>query len=408
MTDGGTDRRTDRGADDGERGVRKPRIAILGEKYFPSRGGTSRVVESKVRHLADRYDFTVYCYRHPEAERNVPGVRVVQFPEIRLKGLGVFLHYLRCALHCLRGDFDLVHVHKTDAAFVLPLLALRFPCVATSHEQAYLNSKWSGIGRLYFRLVERLFVRSRATLTCVSREQQRHYVERYGREVHFVPNGVEPLSQDDGDAEALLREAGVPADFVLFAARRIIPLKGAQTLIEALRRLDDPPPLVVLGDLEQMPAFTAELRERARGLDVRFLGYVADRATLLGIVRRASLFVFPSEREGMSVMLLEVAATGTPIVCSDIPQNADVLDADESVRFPSRDADALAEALAWARANPEELRARAEEARRKVEARYTARGVALQYARLYEGRLGLSGAPAPESRPSAPTGRIGP
>lgn len=367
--------------------VRKPRVAIFGEKYCPSRGGASRVVEGTLRELAPHYDFTLYCYANPAAEGHLPGVRIVQFPAPRLGSVGVFLYFLRCLVHVLRSDHDLVHVHKTDAAFALPLLTARFPCVATSHEVAYLNDKWSWLGRAYFRVVERLFVRSRATLTCVSLEQQEHYLRRHARAVQYVPNGVEELALDDPAAQRLLAQAGVRDGFLLFAARRLIPLKGAHTLLDALQRLGFTGQLVVLGDPEQVPAYAAELRARARGLDVRFLGTVSERATLLALVKRAALFVFPSEREGMSVMLLEAAACGTPIVCSDIRQNTDVLGSEDVLVFRSRDAADLADKLRWARANPAEMDARAARARTTVEERFSARNVAREYARVYRHAL---------------------
>ena len=366
---------------------RRARIAVFGGKDYPSRGGTGRVVESTLRQLAGRYAFTVYALANPAAERHIPGVRVVSFRAPGLGGPGVFLYYARCLAHALRQDYDLVHVHKTDAAFALPFLGLRFPCVATSHERAYLNSKWSALGRLYFRLAERVFVRARAWRTAVSREQVEYYAGRFGCPVRFVPNGVEPLELDGPAAGRLLAAAGVRDGYLLFAARRVIPLKGAATLLAALRARDFRGTLVVLGDLEQMPEHTAELRALAQGLDVRFLGYVAERATLLELVRRAAAFVFPSEREGMSMMLLEAAACGTPILCSDIRANVDVLGPDECVRFRSGDAADLARQLAWLEANPSELQARAARARAAVEARFSARAVAGEYARLYDEAL---------------------
>ncbi|MEQ1894135.1 MAG: glycosyltransferase family 4 protein [Planctomycetota bacterium] len=359
------------------------RIAIFGGKDYPSRGGTGRVIESTLRELASRHDFTVYAYANPAAEGHIPGVRVVQFREWRWKGLGVFLYFLRCLVHALRSDYDLVHVHKTDAAFAVPLLSLRFPCVVTSHERAYLNSKWGWLGRLYFRLAERVFVRTGAARTCVSREQQEHYRARHGAEVEHVPNGVEPLSFDEGAAARRLAAAGVQDGYLLFAARRVIPLKGLHHLLAALAREGYRGTLVVLGDLEQMPAYTAELRRLAAGLDVRFLGYVAERSELLALVRRAALFVFPSEREGMSVMLLEAAATGTPVLCSDIRANTDVLAPDEALFFASGDVTALAAALRRAWCEPEELTRRAARARAGVAARHGTREVAERYERLY-------------------------
>jgi glycosyltransferase involved in cell wall biosynthesis len=363
---------------------RRPRIGVLGEKFWPSRGGTSRVVESTLRHLAERYDFTTYAFTTDEPGPEVPGVRVVRFPRPPGGSAGVFAYYARCARHARRQDLDLVHVHKTDAAFVLPRLEQRFPCIATTHEIPWTNDKWSLVGKTYFHLMERFFVRSGALLTCVSREQQRHYLERHGRDVQVVPNGVEPPVFDDGGADALLAELGVEPGYLLFAARRLIPLKGLHHLVEALHRTAFAGTLVVLGDPTHAPAYVDRVRAASAGLDVRFPGYVADRAILSSLVRRARAFVFPSEREGMSVMLLEVAASGTPVLASDIPQNTDVLGPDEALFFRSGDANDLARALAVLEADPAAALARGQNASRGVAQRFDAGAVAEQYARLYD------------------------
>ena len=156
------------------------RIAFFGARYLPSRGGVSRVVEDLLIRLRDRYDLTVYCEAHEDAATAVEGVEVIQFPRLRFGSLGVLIHYALCCLDLLRrGQYDLVHVHKTDAAPFLPLLTRRFRCVATSHEAPYRRDKWSWIGRLYFRLAERIFMRSRATLTCISRPLCEEYSERW-------------------------------------------------------------------------------------------------------------------------------------------------------------------------------------------------------------------------------------
>jgi len=295
--------------------------------------------------------------------------------------------------HALRADYDLVHVHKTDAVFAVPFLARRFACLATSHERAYLNSKWSWLGRLYFRLAERVFVRAGHARTCVSQEQQEYYRARYGAEVEHVPNGVEELVFDEAAAAARQAAAEVADGYVLFAARRVIPLKGLHHLLAALARVEFRGTLVVLGDLAQMPEYSAELARAARGLDVRFLGYVSARPELLALVRRASLFVFPSEREGMSIMLLEAAAVGTPILCSDIRANTDVLGAEEALFFRSADVASLTERFAFARAQPDELAARAARARAGVAQRNSTSAVAARYAALYERLLAARGRP---------------
>ena len=138
----------------------KPKIVIFGIKYFPSKGGTSRIVESLLWGLKEYFDITIYCYKNTLGNQNIPGVRTIQFSEISLKGIGVFWYYLRCCIHLMvHGKYDLVHVHKTDAAFFLPILETKFNVVATSHAIPYLDDKWSKFGKFYFRLAERFFMK---------------------------------------------------------------------------------------------------------------------------------------------------------------------------------------------------------------------------------------------------------
>jgi len=51
---------------------------------------------------------------------------------------------------------------------------------------------------------------------------------------------------------------------------------------------------------------------------VSVLGFVNER-TLAAVYRRAALVMYPSEREGFGLPLLEAIACGTPVVASDLP-----------------------------------------------------------------------------------------
>jgi len=366
--------------------MEKKRIAIFGIKYFPSKGGTSRVVENLLYDLKNHYDFTIYCYRHETAEKHIEGVEVIQFPEIPIKGLGVFLYYLRCCIHILMSKrYDLVHLHKTDGAFFLPLLCLKYKVIATSHALPYLNEKWSAIGKLYFRLTERLFMYSNATITAISKPQTDYYYKKYGRTVRFIPNGIHiPGRVEPSLADEILKTFNISEDYLFFAARRVIPLKGAHTLIKALQQIKFKGTLVIAGELDQLPSYTNTLKELAKGLDVKFIGYVAGMDKLNALLKRAKYFVFPSELEGMSMMLLEAGSIGTPMICSDIPQNKAVLNEREVLYFESKNVTDLAEKLNWAFQNDIKMKALAQQTKQTVESEYVVSKVVSKYIDLYD------------------------
>ena len=66
-------------------------------------------------------------------------------------------------------------------------------------------------------------------------------------------------------------------------------------------------------------------------------------------------------------MLLEAASTGTPIICSDIPENTQVFEEHEVLYFKDKDDNDLAKKLQWALKNEEEMKAW-KEIRAKIEA----------------------------------------
>ena len=366
--------------------TKKKQIAIFGVKYFPSKGGTSRVVENLLKELHEQYDFTIYCYPHEQAANYIPGVRIIQIPSIPIKGIGVFIYFFLCCLHLLfKGHYDVIHVHKTDSAFFVPLLSLKYKTIATSHALPYLNEKWSALGKVYFQLAEWIFMHSGDRRTAVSSTQADYYRQRHQRPIDYIPNGILPGSVPGlAFAAPILQQHAVAGNYLFFAARRLIPLKGCHTLIDALHHINFQGTLLIAADIEQMPEYTKQIRDRAKGLDVRLIGYIGDQQVLNALISGAELFIFPSELEGMSMMLLETGSLGTPMICSDIPQNTAVFGSKEVLYFESKNSKDLAVKLRWAFANPAAMQQLAKQAKQTIDTQYRIAITARQYGALYD------------------------
>jgi glycosyltransferase involved in cell wall biosynthesis len=362
------------------------RIAHVGSKGIPSRGGTERVVEALAVRQALRHDVTAYGSSRVTRSGTHGGAHVIAVPTLGGKYLGPLVLQLACAAHVLfRGEYDVVHLHASENAFLLPLLQLRYPVVLTSHGPAYWRAKWSPAAKALMRAFEGWSVRLPAVSTAVAGNQAGLLEARYGHPVVHVPNGVDELDSVNTDrAKGLLAELGLSeGEYWLFAAARVDPTKGCHTLIEAYRQLTCPPPLVVLGDLHHARGYERRLRTLAQGLTVHFVPRVDDRAVVLGLVQKAGLFIFPSEVEAMSMMLLETLAVGTLAVASDIPENTSVLP-DWYPLFRVGDCSSLRERLeqVWDLEHPVR-RALAQEARDWVEARFRWDDITVEYEELY-------------------------
>ena len=362
------------------------KIAYIGAKALPAEAGADRVVEAIVRRIAGRHQVTVYCSsRLVPPEATYPDVELVRVGTLRGKHTHATSLFLMAAVHAVaRRQFDLVHVHNVEACLALPLLKLKYKVVATSHGQAYARDKWGRLAKLLIRAADWPYIRLADCPTSVSGPLAEYYARRYGRDVHYIPNGIGPEDAhvDLAAAEQLLRGLKLdPGRYILFAAGRIIPTKGASLLLRAYRDLATDLNLLMVGDSAQVPAYQKRLRELGDSRVV--FAPPVDRTVLLGLVRLAHLFVFPSTVEAMSMMLLEAASQGAPIVSSDIPENTAVLP-QAALYFTSGDVTDLRDKLDWALRHPAEMRALGAKAAASVAESYRWDSVVGQYERLYE------------------------
>ena len=371
----------------------KKKIAFFGVKTFPSRGGTDRVAENLILQMKDQFEITVYCFKDPAAQNHIPGVQVKQYTQWVPGATGSFIYFFFSALDLFFfTKVDLVHLHKTESTFFAPLFRLRYKVVSTSHEAQYKSDKWNWFAKQFFYLVERIYINSSDVCTCISRPLSEYYENKYGSEVRFIPNGINQINPEEFNAAGaksfLPKEADWNRPFVLFAARRLMGIKGVHTMLEALQKINNQGQIFITGDLHTSDDYLDRLKKLSKGLNVFFLGFVNPLPTLLALIDKAELFIFPSETEGMSIMLLEVASVGTPVVASDIPENKQVFNDDEVLFFRSKDSDDLAEKLKFALANHDKMRKIGLNCQGRVFSDYLWSNVAKSYAKVYNDVLG--------------------
>lgn len=196
-----------------------------------------------------------------------------------------------------------------------------------------------------------------------------------------IPNGIEVDAVSGGDRSAGRARLGVPGDVPLvLAMARLDPLKGLDTLVRAAA--DVPDAIFVLA---------GEGADRARLTDMITQARLTDRVLLPGhlsgtpdLLAACDLLVLPSRSEGLPLSLLEAMATGTPIVATDIPGIAAVIDPERTgVLVPVDDAPALASAISALLADPAKRDRLADAARAEVHDRFRAEAMVARTAKLY-------------------------
>jgi glycosyltransferase involved in cell wall biosynthesis len=163
-----------------------------------------------------------------------------------------------------------------------------------------------------WRLKDRVYERSRLTLVAPSRwmEDIVRASPLLGRfPVRRIPTGIDTGVFRPGSKEEARRRFNLPSDrrIVFFAAAHLNePRKGLHLLVEALRRLEHPPLLVVAG------TGTVEA-----GIEFRSLGTVFDEGVLADAYRAADVFVVPTLADVLTQTAPESIACGTPCVSFD-------------------------------------------------------------------------------------------
>jgi len=158
-----------------------------------------------------------------------------------------------------------------------------------------------------------------AVSSAIARDLRARAPEVASTPLYTIPNPVDMTSLDEAylSSPRLLDEP-----YVLYAGK-LAPNKGVQFLLPALERAGLRWPLVIVGDGPMRATLDAEAR--ARGLDVRILGWL-DRPEVWAWMRHASVLAFPSYGpESLSRVLIEGAALGAPVAAMNTGGTADIV-----------------------------------------------------------------------------------
>lgn len=359
----------------------KKSIAVIGLKGLPAFGGAATVGQNIIGQLHNSFKFTVLSVdTHASSTYQNGDIAQLIFKSFPIKKLNILFYYIKSCWHVLfRANYDLIHLHHTDGAFILPFLRLKYKVVVTSHARPQENSKWPWWVKLFFSLNEIIAIRFSNVFVVVAKPLQQKYALIYKKEIVYIPNGIDMslLPRLDKIEDSI-------DDVIMFAAGRIIPVKGLHILLKALRKIDYKGKMIVVGNIDQLPVYKKQIFALANGLNVDFVDIIKEKLKLLTLVKSAKLFVFPSLTEAMSIMLLEAAMVKVPIICSDIPANTAVFSDDEVMFFKSGDELDLASTIKEFLANTSDRVTKSNKAFETLMLNYTWEKIAPKYGEIYK------------------------
>jgi len=219
------------------------------------------------------------------------------------------------------------------------------------------------------RSIER-FVATRADAVIVPSRYLEGVVRAWGVEsknIHVIYNSFD-APRDPGKKVALRRLLGFEGK-ILLTAGRLVPWKGFEEIIELAPELTKKITdlrIVIAGEGPYRSVLEKKIQELSLENQVVLTGALS-RDVLHGYIAATDVFVLYSGYEGLSHMLLEVMAVGTPIVASNVGGNPELIeDGSSGWLVPYGNKEALSSALFAALSHPRVAGERAKRAGEKL------------------------------------------
>ena len=346
-----------------------------------------RFVLDLVKSLQSHFSIVVLAPSYPGAcdMETIDGVKVIRFRYAPFRSLetlayngGIMAQLVRRPLKallipfffwgqrralsrlCSDQHFDAINAHwSIPQALIACTLQnnQRIPLITTCHGgDVYLFNKSP------FKALLAFCLRRSNKVVAVSEELRELCAQLIGdstkeKDLVRVPMGVHLVSYDGSKwtpASASAQESG---DFVVTFVGRLVAKKGVATLIDAIHRLpkrlssNRKVVLQIIGD--GILRKSHENQAAALGLSdrVHFIGW-RSQDQLPELLRTSDICVIPSllardgDKDGLPVALLEAAASGTPVIGSDVAGIPDYLIHEKNgLLCPPGDANALAKQL---------------------------------------------------------------
>lgn len=370
--------------------MEKLRIAAFGGfRSIPPRAGGAGsdkfAVELYPRIVKKGHTLLAYCRTYPGdpsvQEKEYQGVQLKYFKTVKRAGFDTLLHSFKATFDVIvHNRADIVHLHSgANSIWAIFLRLFGKRVVVSQFAMDWKRDKWPWYGKLFYRISNYLTSWLPNKVAFDNIFTREYFEKKFNKKFDFIPYGAEvpPIPES---TEILDRLGIVKGEYLLFVGR-FIPDKGLHLLTDAFQRVSTGKKLVMIGGSPNPNEYESSIKSVA---DPRILfpGYVYGDETNI-LMKHAFAYIQPSLIEGLSPVILTVMGIGTPLICSDIPENTYITGSNAKV-FKSGDADSLKEAIEWSLAEHQKHEQMAAAGKTDIKQRFNWDAVADQYIDLFK------------------------
>ncbi|MDO8503185.1 MAG: glycosyltransferase family 1 protein [bacterium] len=332
------------------------KIGIDGRLWGVGHTGIGRYTEELVRNLQkidNKNEYVVFCRRGDAdaiPKKSGWSVVIADIPHYTLKEQLVLPGIFK------KQNLDLLHTPH----FNVPLFYNR-PFIVTIHDILWHQLQGAGVTTLpaplylikhvgYKAVVKNAVSRARKIIV-PSKVVKSDLVKQFGvssDKVVVTYEGASTVQLTDARAPINWNKYKIKEPYLLYVGS-LYPHKNVEMLVRAIKHFNDLNHqsklklVIVCGRSVFWERFKKFVEKEGAQDFVKLVGRVSDEE-LAGLYKNAEAFVFPTLSEGFGLPGLEAMATGTPVICSDIPVLHEVY-ADAALYFDPKNEESIAEKI---------------------------------------------------------------
>ena len=313
---------------------------------------------------------------------NYNGVKCVKInSKIRKNKAAAILEDILYGFKCLeqinKEKPGIVHLNTTFTSF--PITAFlkgdsKPKIVYTSHSPSWtVPDKEIGKINKFFNRIEAFSMKRADVVTAVSDSMRKGIIKKAGidkRKIITIQNFSRPDEFSPKYGKKWQRSKKITGNIILFVGK-LTYTKGIDYLIQSipsvLEKYSDTTFVFVGSSEHEQKLDNNPWYGMAKKLGVEkntlFLGTVS-REELPNIYASADIFVLPTLREGMPMVILEAMASGLPIVTTKVSGIPEIVNEKCSIYVKRKDSKTLASSIIKILSDPKKMRRMSKEARR--------------------------------------------